>query len=357
MPRSDPSSQNTAWEQVKSELLRRWPVQRWNCVGVLVGCSGGADSVALLRMLAEIRGESPSSGFLVVAHFDHGLRGDASLGDADFVARLADELGLKCVISSGDGERTDEAHLRQARRDFLSQTANDSGCRYVALAHSRDDNVETVLHHLFRGTGPAGLAGISAHRAFGEIDQQRDLVLIRPLLSVSRTLIRDAMRVRGFPWREDSSNQDEGYRRNWIRNKLIPLIETKFPDASEAVSRAAESQAELVETLGSLASIWMETFVSDHPVSIRRRTSRGELLRGHPLSRPPVVIAALQAIWNQNHWPLSAMTQTHWLRIVSVVENVDVRLPDQFQLPGNIWCRADEQQITLERRDNRIEAV
>ncbi len=182
-----------SWRQLQAEFLRAWPSHRWRDVGVVVGCSGGADSVALLRTVCEARidpAAGPPRGFVIAAHFNHQIRGRESDQDQSFVESLATQCGAAIAVGRSCGSETDESSLRQQRLEFLQQTAQRAGARYVALAHSADDNAETILHHLMRGTGPRGLAGIRPSRPLGA-----DLVLLRPFLAVGRGPIRQGARL------------------------------------------------------------------------------------------------------------------------------------------------------------------
>ncbi|TWU07465.1 tRNA lysidine(34) synthetase TilS [Stieleria varia] len=353
-----PDTPPDAWDSLVTEFRAAWPVGRWESVGVVVGCSGGADSVALLRLMAAVRNETSSNpnsgsraatGFLVAAHFHHGLRGHESDGDAEFVAELARELGCRFELALGDGIHSDEANLRDHRRAFLQRTASRRGCRYIALAHSLDDNVETVLHHLLRGSGPTGLAGIAPYRSYGHEPEQQDLVWIRPLLNARRDQIREALRSRGFSWREDASNEDDRYRRNWIRHQLMPLIEAQFPDASNAIARAANTQREMIDTIDALADQWIERFViHESPLTIRRTES----------DEPPAVDswtiaqAALRTIWARQQWPLGEMSMSHWRAIAAALPLG----PDAvFMLPGDLRCVAKGDQIVITKTHARAE--
>ena len=170
------------WDAVLTALTACWPTERWSDVGVLVGCSGGADSVALLRALDQLRrADTEVSGFLTVAHYNHRLRGAESDNDEAFVRQLSEAHELKFECECGDGSIRDEATLRKQRLRFLLATAKRIGARYIAVGHTSDDSVETVVHHLLRGTGPSGLAGIAPTR-----ELEGDFVLIRPLLLVRR---------------------------------------------------------------------------------------------------------------------------------------------------------------------------
>ena len=193
-------------------------------VGVAV--SGGADSVALLLMLLELRGKL--GVVLSVVHFNHKLRGKASDADEKFVAKLAAKHGLEFhsasvyVAKKAKDERANlEDAARRARNDYFRSLAESGVCRRIAVAHTADDQAETVLAHLLRGTGLAGLGGI--HPLAGPV--------IRPLLSIRRSELRRFLRTQKQTWREDATNRDTKRMRARIRNKLLPLLEKQFQPA------------------------------------------------------------------------------------------------------------------------------
>ena len=286
------------WESVLAAFRAAWPIRRWRDLGVLIGCSGGADSVALATAMCQLRhpghsdqggrdaeitteptgpavrpgdpsfGSAEPRGFVMLAHFNHGIRGSDADADQQFVECLGKRLGVRCLVGRSHDQHRDEASMREERLRFLIAAAKANGCRYVALAHSADDNVETVLHHLLRGTGPAGLAGIGSPRALDE-----DLVLIRPLLEVRRSQIRAGLREIGRDWQEDESNNDLRYRRNWLRHELLPTIEAVFPHASNAVLRAIDGQREWRELVDRLADEWIERGLQIRPAARPRTRS------------------------------------------------------------------------------------
>src|SRR5216684_1364821 len=207
-------------------------------VGVAV--SGGADSVALLLLLLALRGKLGI--VLSVVHFNHKLRGKASDADEKFVAKLAAKLGLEFHSASIDvakkakNERANlEDAARRARYDYFRSLAESGVCGRIAVAHTADDQAETVLAHLLRGTGLAGLGGI--HPVAGPA--------FRPLLSVRRSELRGFLRARKQSWREDATNRDTERMRARIRKRLLPLIEKQFQPA-------------IVEHLGTLADLARE---------------------------------------------------------------------------------------------------
>lgn len=350
-------SSPSRWSEILAEIVRVWPTARWRDVGVIVGCSGGADSIALLKGLAELRRRpnadthysahtdhdadanhsadanhdaQPPRGFLVAAHFNHGLRGSESEADEAFVRDFAE--GHHLDFSSGRPAETasDEASMRSQRLEFLVQTAHAAGARYIALAHSLEDNVETVLHNLMRGTGPSGLAGIRSCRPIS-----RDLVLVRPLLGTGRDRIRAALTEADQPWREDSSNTNTDYRRNWIRHELVPQIESQYPNAVIAVGRAIESQRDWRTIIDRIASEWIDTHCSFGTVVSLRRDRETEL---------PILVAALQSIWEVQQWPRGEMTREHWLRIAGTLAS---NRTERYSLPGNIDAVAQGDEVKI----------
>ncbi len=334
---ADPQlAQSPIWCELTETLLAAWPVQRWSNVGVVVGCSGGADSVALVRLMHHIlqSGQDIDSGFLVVAHFDHQLRGHESDADRDFVVDLARRLGIESRVGTGDRSRCDEAHLRSERYAFLIDTAATTGCRYIALAHSMDDNVETVLHHLMRGTGPAGLAGIAPMRPASTGPPGEDFVVARPMLDVRRDRIREALREIGQSWREDSSNTNLDYQRNWIRGELLPMMASRFPEVVPAIGRAIDSQRDWRQVIDTAADQWIAQHVTHSPITMVRRTD-------HDTS---ITIAALQTLWQTNGWSRTAMTKRHWQQIATTLKT---HTPVRYTLPCQIDVNATAQNVII----------
>jgi len=327
-------SASDPWRHLMDSIANLWPPERWRDVGVVVGCSGGADSVALLAALDQLRqqGAGKPKGFLVAAHFNHRLRGRDSDDDQAFVEELARSKQLQVAVTRGDAEVRDEATLRGQRIEFLTGTAHQLGARYVALAHSADDNVETVLHHLMRGTGPSGLAGIQRHRPLGT-----DLVLIRPLLETRRELIRQALEAIGQAWREDASNADLDYRRNWIRHQVVPMLKQQFPQAEEAILRAIDGQRQWSDLIHSLADDWIES---------HQRGSNPLVLVCDPAAPQAVLVAALQKLWDRHDWPRREMNQSHWRRLAEAIQSTR---GDRFSLPGQIDVNIENSAATISR--------
>ena len=205
-----------------------------------VAVSGGADSVALLLLLLELR--KKLGIVLSVVHFNHKLRGKASDADEAFVAKLAAKHGLEFysvsidVAKKAKDERANlEDTARRARYDYFRSLVVSGTCTKIAVAHTADDQAETVLAHLLRGTGLAGLGGI--HPVAGPV--------IRPLLGFRRSDLRRFLRAQKQTWREDATNRDTKRTRARIRRKLLPLLERQF-------------QSGIVEHLRTLAELARE---------------------------------------------------------------------------------------------------
>jgi len=204
---------------------------------ILVGVSGGADSLALLHILVHL--QASLSIQVYAAHVNHGLRGDEAKADALFVEEKCREWGVPFFLKEEDVHHlskvwriSEESAGRVVRYQFFEQVLNEIGGHKIALAHHRDDQAETILHHIIRGTGMKGLQGMSP---------VRDGKYIRPLLEVSRAEIEEYCRKNKLEFRVDRTNQESCYTRNKIRHLLIPFIAKEFnPNISETLVRMAE---------------------------------------------------------------------------------------------------------------------
>ena len=216
------------------------PVRDWEALPrgsrVLCALSGGADSVCLLHWLA--RQEDLT---VCAAHFNHQLRGEEADGDEAFVRALCERWNIPLTVGRGDVKafaRTEKRSVEEAGRvlryQFLRQTAEREGCGLIATAHNADDNAETMLLSLLRGTGLTGLTGIPFRREN----------LVRPLLGMTRREILSYLDRHDLPHREDSSNSDETYARNKLRAQVMPVLRQLN---SRAVEHMANTAAQLTE--------------------------------------------------------------------------------------------------------------
>ena len=214
-----------------------------------VGVSGGRDSVVLLHALSRLAPSFEVPIRLSAVHVYHGLSPNADAW-ADFCADFCQRCGVPLEIVRVDVPRDSgeglEAAARRMRHGVFAARAAD----WLALAHHRDDQAETVLLNLLRGAGIAGAAGMSPERP-----QARGPALIRPLLDVPRSAIEAYADTQGLRWIDDESNADVHFRRNFLRREIIPRLEEKFPGTQRSLARAAGHFAEGAELLNELAAI------------------------------------------------------------------------------------------------------
>lgn len=223
--------------------------------GALVLCavSGGADSMCLLHCLSRMRAQWGFS--LACAHFNHHLRGDESLRDEEFVRDWCREHDIPFFAGAADvaaeaarrGTGIEET-ARALRYEFLDRTAQRCGAARVATAHTANDNAETVLMHLVRGSGLSGLTGIPPRR--GNV--------VRPLLTTTRAEVEAYCAANALPYVEDSTNADETYTRNFLRRQVMPLLEQMNPRAVEALSAACarlRADNQLLDALAEEAAV------------------------------------------------------------------------------------------------------
>jgi tRNA(Ile)-lysidine synthase len=260
---------------------------------VIAALSGGADSLALLLILRELH----EAGDLVLdaaAHLNHGIRGVAADADEAFCRALTARLGVDFVGARVDvaaaaaAERLSlEVAARRARHRFFEQVLRDRGADAVAVAHTEDDQAETVLLRIVRGAGKRGLSGIRPRR-----DR-----LVRPLLAVTRAELREFVTERGETWREDATNADIANPRNRMRHEVLPYLATHFnPSVARALARLADvahgDEIWLDDVAGSICGEAMAgvdgqvrldvTRFADLPVGLARRLARRALETANP---------------------------------------------------------------------------
>ncbi|MCE5197479.1 MAG: tRNA lysidine(34) synthetase TilS [Armatimonadota bacterium] len=252
---------------------------------VLAAVSGGPDSVTMLHALHTRADELGIS--LHVAHLNHGIRGEASNLDEDFVRELAQQFGLEITVKRVDVPRLrvemrmgEEEAARTLRYKFLQDTVTIIGAKKIAVGHNADDRAESVLLNVIRGTGIDGLGAIRPVR--GNI--------IRPLIGTTRAQIEKYIEENRLPFRVDQSNLDMSYSRNRVRHELIPLLETSYnPQIRAALNRLADiatEQSELTSQLSGSAlahvalsgSMDAELFVQ-MPIALQRQVLRSEIER------------------------------------------------------------------------------
>ena len=234
--------------RVVSDLLKRMDLVY--CPNpLIVAVSGGPDSLALLLLLNELRSSLGLN--LHVAHLNHGLRGNEAHEDAVFVENMADRLSLPVTSEIADVESykiglhlSPEDAARELRYGFLSRVAIAEEAAAVVLGHTADDQAETILMHLLRGSGLNGLIGMSISSHWFSSKHNQSIVLIRPLLDVKREATEAMCLWKGVTPRYDSSNSSMQFTRNRIRSELIPMLKSYNPRIQEALRRLGCSVAQ-----------------------------------------------------------------------------------------------------------------
>lgn len=330
------------YHQLEKRLAQAWAPATWRDVTVLVAVSGGADSVALLLALCSI--SEQTSGRLIAVHFNHRLRGAESDADERFVLDLCQQLDIPCdvaqaqsrITSRGDGV---EAAARQQRYHFLRNTAHHRGARYVATGHTADDQAETILYRIIRGTGLAGLAGIPLVRPLSEMT-----TVIRPMLSVSRADVQAYLRHRDQPYREDSSNNISVFARNRIRHQLMPMLANQFnPQVASALLRLGHLARETQTVVDTAVEPLLQASL------LTRTETRVDLTRTTLLNVPPILVREmLVRIWNLQQWPRRDMNEWQWNRLATFLQ-APPPSASGFTLPGNIQVSARDDRVFLQR--------
>lgn len=326
------------------KLLQSSPQYPWYREPVIVAVSGGADSVALLRALCELQLENSK---LHVAHFNHGWRGTESEGDEQFVVELTKSLGLSITVGrASSGQPKTEQQARHDRYTFFKELATSRSTKWIAAAHTASDRVETTLHNLFRGTGLAGVCTPTVTRPLGH-----EIVLVRPLLNCFRSEVLAYLNGLNQEFREDSSNRNEAYRRNFLRNAVLPMLrETYGQRVDERVLSFSQLAEETLEFAQSIAQLYWQSvealelkYVANDwlPAAVENELR----FPAHTLSAQhwTVVQLALQTRMAERSWHLQEMTRKHWemlkkyWREMPVPARIRPRAPRSlFQMPQHV---------------------
>jgi tRNA(Ile)-lysidine synthase len=305
------------WIEHTERQIERWLDHGMSRVWV-VAVSGGGDSVGLLRVLCGLVRRLDL--VLSVANLDHGVRGEAARGDAEFVEGLANSLGLPLDLGRWQPDRGGhfEADARRARYGWLTQVARARGAGAIAVGHTRDDQAETILHRIVRGTGPRGLAGIPARRT---LCGDSGLALVRPLLRVSRREIREFLKSIDQTFREDETNAALTRTRSRIRHDLLPKLAAEYnPAVSEALVR-----------LGELSASHERTIARDASAAVRSATVRitedAVVLKHESLRLAPRLMRTemLRHAWRRAGWPEGSMSADRWRRLAALMGGQEIR--------------------------------
>jgi tRNA(Ile)-lysidine synthase len=318
---------------------------------VVVAVSGGADSTALLLLLSPLRSERDLRVELVVGHFDHQLRpAREAKADRAYIEGLSSRLGVPTVFGTGDvrkrakgnGESIEEA-ARNLRYEFLRSVAADEGASMVAVGHTADDQVETILHRIIRGTGIEGLAGMKPRREwpFGDGPQ-----LIRPLLCISRRDTEEYCRVFHLRPREDATNQQLGATRNRIRKKVLLALREINPEVNAALLRLGAIASEHLAYLDrSVADKWATVVKSEDPQCIS--FDRGALFS---VDRAVAARCVQRAVYTVGGADLSG------LQITQIVDHLSGNSNNSWgiDLPGGVRVKIAKRTLVVHRTEATV---
>jgi tRNA(Ile)-lysidine synthase len=317
----------------------------WANVPGVVAVSGGADSVALLRAITEIGGN------VTAAHLNHQLRGAESDEDESFVLRLADSLSIPVRTTRIDVAALGgnlESTARQVRYEWLVDVAQKSGAGWIATGHTANDQAETVLHRLIRGTGLRGLRGIAGERpglprptcTTGVSPAAR---IVRPLLDIPRSDPLAYLQTLDQPYRTDSSNTDPRFTRNRIRSELLPLLRTFNPGIVDVLNRLSEQADEFftdqqIDTARLLREIERPQVKDTLILEAMKLEAIGEVK----------VRVVLRLLWDREQWSTNGMTYEHWKRAAAIALGVH----PAADFPDGVHVRRVGKVVQLERTLN-----
>lgn len=311
---------------------------------VLAAVSGGADSVCLLLVL---KGLERLLGIrLEAVTVNHGIRGAAAAEDVEFVRKLCAEYEISLHVCQVDvpglvrkEQISEEEAARRLRYGCFERTAAETGANVVAAAHHRDDNCETVLHHLFRGSGLKGLGGMAPVRKMGRYS------VIRPFLRTGRSEIEDWLREKGISWRTDETNLEDDYTRNRMRHHVIPLVEQEINEQACAhVVQAAEYIAQAQELIEELAGQWLAQYGQQET---GRPASAADQLRGfripadllkdcRPVVRREILVQACRRVTGEAAF--RDVGHVHLEMLERLAESENSR---RLELPGGIRVKKE----------------
>lgn len=327
-------------------VASEFPLELWSPFKTLLAVSGGADSVALLRSMLEML-DGHATASLAVLHVDHGIRREESQADAEFVRKIASDHGLEFYLTEFDRIKTDtaaddqsEESMRDQRYHAFKEIAKKIGARYLVTGHHLNDQVETVLFRIFRGTGVSGLKGIPKYRVIDDA-----LTIVRPLLKVSREQITDYLAAIGQDFRVDSSNRSNDYTRNFLRNEILPRLEQRFGNVAGAVARLADQAIEIDAAIdGGAADL----------ANLILQQSKTEILvdrNGLAKVPRPFVQRLLANIWQQQGWPLKSMNAHWWRTLTEACQQTAPTNSDQkLNLPGLVSAEFSETVVRFSRK-------
>ena len=317
---------------------------------IVVGVSGGPDSMGLLHLLVSLNQADDLGWGLRAAHVNHGIRGEEADLDAQLVESYCGQLGVAFSRATVDvpalaaaGRGSLEEVGRNERYAFFERAARECGATRVAVAHHADDNAETILHRVLRGTGLRGLGGIPASRP---IRAESDIILVRPLLWCRRDELRAYVEQNGVPFRLDRTNAEVSSTRSRIRNELLPLLRSHYnPGVVDAVLRLGRQAADAHAHLSEIADRQFEDLMIARDAT-RVRLDARRLARHPPAVQSEVLRQAMADLATSLR--SVGYEQVEALRDLAAAE-ADAGAVD---LPGGLHAWTDHGQLVIARRDS-----
>lgn len=311
---------------------------------LVVGVSGGPDSVCLLHVLVLLMERLEVN--LHIAHLDHLLRGEESEGDARYVAQLAKQLGVDVTLDQRDVEGYRSKHRmsleeasRYVRYQFFADVAKSLGTDRIVLGHNANDQMETILLHLLRGTGAYGLQGMQSMIQLESMADIR-LTIVRPLLEISREDIEVYCRQHDLHPRRDSSNLSSSHMRNRIRNELIPLLRQYNPGIDKALLRTADTLAIDASFFKSHISLIWDNIVREDEGSIALSSEKMNSL--HPALQRYLLREVTGKL-------LGSLKDIEWKHIEKMVAAFNMKPGKKLVLPRGLilYVRNGECRLTM----------
>lgn len=326
-------------EKVKSTIKKYSMLEKKD--KILVGVSGGPDSVTLLCALCAVKKEYLLD--ILVAHLDHKFRGEESDADREFCESLAKKYNLEIVseqidvpkIAKEKGISPEEA-ARFERYDFFKRVAREKDIKKIAIGHTMDDQAETVLMRLIRGAGMLGLGGMSP------VKDMQGFKIIRPLIEVSRKEIEAFISWNGLRFRQDSSNEKNIFTRNRIRREIIPILEKDFNANIKGVL------VNMAENL-RIENEFLSRYAKRKFKSVSRVKQDEILIDTRRLKKQPEAIRKriLRAALEELKGDLRRLTYQHWREIEELIDNRPVN--SKVDLPAGISITKDRNSLILKR--------
>lgn len=334
---------------------------------VVIGVSGGADSVCLLACMEELKKEYNLT--LIAVHVNHGIRGDEADRDQRFVQDLCREHGVPCRVFAenipeyaGRNGLSEEEAGRKIRYERFAQVCRENGSLKIAVAHNANDQTETILFNMLRGSSVGGIRGMKPvssvvgitwnqpEDTFSDGFEDRgenfisgnEIILVRPLLETERSEIEEYLNVRGITWCNDSTNGEEAYSRNYIRKTLVPAMEKLSPKAAEHIRTLGKDAGEIEEYIDFQVEKYYNQACVDNRLSIEICMNAPEIIRKKLVYR----------FICENAGYKKDIQRVHVLNIVKLLQN---EVGKSVDLPYDITVRRDYSYLVAVKRGEKNE--